>query len=168
MNELPDDLKRALAELPLELQPDPTLEDRVVRAVRGLRGLRGRGWRGRWVWLGVAAAAVAAALLVIAHPWSPAPPSTGQTYVLLLSPGPDYLAPPPGHMDERRAEYGRWADSLARLGKLDLEGRLEPPGAIVDGLFIIRAANDADAARIAASCPHTKYRGRIELRRFIE
>ena len=158
MSELPDDIRRALAELPRERQPDPALEDRVVRAVLG----RPR----RWTWA-VAAAAAAALLLIIAHPWS-RPPATGQTYLLLLSPGPGYLDPPPGHMDERRAEYARWADSLARLGKLDLGGRLEPPGAVVDGLFIIRAANDSDAARIAATCPHNKYHGQIEIRRFIE
>jgi len=157
MSELPDDIKRALAELPRERQPDPALEDRVVRAA--LRR------RGRWLLPGLAAAAVV--LLVLTHPWSPSR-GTGQTYVLLLSPGSAYLAPPPGHLDERRAEYGRWADSLARLGELDVGGRLEPPGDIVDGLFIIRAANDSDAARIAATCPHNKYRGRIEVRRFLE
>jgi hypothetical protein len=156
MSELSDDIKRALAALPREEQPDPALEDRVVRVVIGRRR--------RWIWL--SAVAAAAALLVLAHPWSRA--RGGQTYLLLLSPGPAYLAPPPGQLDERRAEYGRWADSLARLGKLDVEGRLEPPGDIVDGLFIIRAADDADAARIAATCPHNKYRGHIELRRFIE
>jgi hypothetical protein len=158
MTELPDDIRRALTELPRELQPDPGLEDRVVRAVLGRRR--------PWIW-GVAAAAAAALLLVIAHPWSGARPA-GQTYVLLLSPGPAYLPPAEGHMGERRAEYGRWADSLARLGKLELEGHLEPPGAIVDGLFIIRAADDSDAARIAATCPHWKYRGQIEVRRFVE
>jgi hypothetical protein len=161
MSELPDDIKRALAELPRERQPDPALEDRVVRAALG----EGGGPRRRWLWLGAAAAA--AALLVMTHPWSRSR-ATGQTYVLLLSAGSEYLAPPPGHMDERRAEYGRWADSLARLGKLDVEGHLEPPGSVVDGLFIIRAANDSDAARIAATCPHIKYRGHIEVRRFVE
>ena len=162
MTELPDDITRALAELPREREPDPALEDRVVRAVLG--GGVGWGRRRRWMWVGAAAAA--AALLVITHPWSTA--RAGQTYVLLLSPGSAYLAPPPGQMGARRAEYGRWADSLARLGKLDVEGRLDPPGDVVDGLFIIRAANDSDAARITATCPHTKYRGQIELRRFIE
>jgi hypothetical protein len=157
MSELPDDIKRSLAELPRELQPDPALEDRVVRAVFGRR----RGW----MWVGLAAAAVAA--LVMTHPWSPVR-DTDQTYVLLLSPGTTYLAPKPGHLEERRAEYGRWADSLARVGKLDLEGHLEPPGDVVDGLFIIRAADDAEAARIAATCPHIKYRGHIEVRRFVE
>jgi hypothetical protein len=159
MSELPDDIKRALAELPRERQPDPALEGRVVRAVFGRR---------RWMWVGVAAAAAAAAaLLMVTHLWSPAR-ATGQTYVLLLSPGSAYLTPPPGHLEERRAEYARWADSLARLGKLDVGGHLDPPGDVVDGLFIIRAANDSDAARIAATCPHIKYRGHIELRRFIE
>ena len=157
MSELSDDLKRALAALPREEQPDPALEDRVVRAVLGRRS--------RWIWL--SAVAAAAVLLVFTHPWTRTR-RTGQTYVLLLSPGPAYLAPPPGGLDARRAEYGRWADSLFRLGKLDVEGHLEPPGEIVDGLFIIRAADDADAARIAATCPHNKYRGHIELRRFIE
>ena len=157
MSELPDDIKLALAALPREAQPDPALEDRVVRAVIGRRG--------RWIWL--SAVAAAATLLVLMYPWSPAR-GRGQTYLLLLSPGPTYLTPAPGYLDARRAEYGRWADSLARLGKLDVGGRLEPPGDIVDGLFIIRAANDADAARIAATCPHNKYRGHIELRRFIE
>jgi hypothetical protein len=156
---LPDDIKRALAELPRERQPDPALEDRVVHAVLGRRR--------RWMWVVATTAVAAAVLLVMTHPWSSAR-ATGQTYVLLLSPGPDYLTPPPGHLEERRAEYGRWADSLARVGKLDVEGHLEPPGNVVDGLFIVRAANDSDAARIAATCPHTKYRGHIEVRRFVE
>lgn len=157
MIELPDDIKRALAELPRERQTDPALEDRVVRAVFVSRR--------RWMWAGALAAA--AALLVITHPWTTARDSA-QTYVLLLSPGSTYLAPRPGHLEERRTEYARWADSLASLGKLDLGGHLEPPGDVVDGLFIIRAANDSDAARIAATCPHIKYRGHIEVRRFIE
>lgn len=158
MTELPDDIKRALAELPRERQPHPALEDRVVRAVLAPRR--------QWVWVGVATAAAAALLLIIAHPWSRGS-AAGQTYVLLLSESPTYLPPPAGHMRERRAEYARWADSLARLGKLELAGRLEGPGTI-DGVFIIRAANDSDAARIAVTCPHTKYRGHIEIRRFIE
>jgi hypothetical protein len=157
MTELPDDIKRALADLPREHQPSSALEDQVVRAVFGRRR--------RWIWMGAAAAA--AALLFITHPWSPAR-AAGETYVLLLSPGAGYLAPPPGHLDERRAEYGRWADSLSRLGKLDVEGHLEPPGDVVNGLFIIRAVSDSDAARIAATCPHIKYRGHIEVRRFVE
>jgi hypothetical protein len=159
MTELPDDILRAFAELPREREPDPELEERVVRKVFAPRR--------RWAWgTIVAAAAAAVLLLVIARPGS-RPQPVGQTYVLLLSPGPAYRDPPPGHMGERRAEYARWADSLSRLGKLDVGGRLEGEG-LTDGLFIIRAANDSDAARIAATCPHIKYQGYIEVRRFIE
>jgi hypothetical protein len=159
MIELPDDIARALAELPREREPDPALEDRVVRAVLGRRR--------PWLWGGAATAIAAALLLVIAHPWSRAR-AAGQSYVLLLSPSEGYLTPTPSQLPERQAEYGRWADSLARLGKLEVEGHLEPPGTVIDGIFIIRAANDSDAARIAATCPHNKYRGHIELRRFLE
>jgi hypothetical protein len=35
-------------------------------------------------------------------------------------------------------------------------------------LFMIRAANDSDAARIVATCPFTKYGGRVEVKRLEE
>ena len=49
MSELPDDITRALAELPRERQPDPALEDRVVRAVlgRAAAAASGCGWVAR-------------------------------------------------------------------------------------------------------------------------
>jgi hypothetical protein len=160
MTELPDDIRRALAELPRERQPDPALEDRVVSAVFPRR----RGW----VWAGLAAAA-AVLLLVVAHPWSRST-APGDTYALLLTVDSTYMVPPsPGELHRREHEYGLWADSLAALGKLDLGGKLVGQGELpVDGLFIIRAANDADAARIAATCPHYRYRGHIDVRRFIQ
>jgi len=159
MTELPDDIRRALAELPRERQPDPALEDRVVSAVFPRR----RGW----AWAGVAAAA-AALLLIVAHPWS-RPKPTGDTYALLLMVDSTYGVPSPTELRRREHEYGLWADSLAALGKLDLAGKLVGHGELpVDGLFIIRAANDADAERIALTCPHYKYHGRIEVRRYIQ
>ena len=158
MSELPDDIRRALEELPRERQPDPALEDRVIRAVFG----RSR----RWVWTGGLIAVAAALLLVVTQPWSRAQ-ATGHWYVLLLSEPPGYVDAPPGQLRVRQHEYGLWADSLDRLGKLDRAGHLEPPTP-VDGLFIIRAVDDADAARIAATCPHNKYHGHIDIRRFIE
>ncbi|HTA73669.1 MAG TPA: hypothetical protein VK733_05305 [Gemmatimonadaceae bacterium] len=159
MTELPDDIRRALAELPRERQPDPALEDRVVGAVFPRR----RGW----AWAGVAAAA-AVLLLVVAHPWS-RPKPTGDTYALLLMVDSTYSVASPAELRRREHEYGLWADSLAALGKLDLAGKLVGHGELpVDGLFIIRAANDADAERIALTCPHYKYHGRIEVRRYIQ
>lgn len=159
MSELPDDIKRAFAELPREWEPDAALEERVIRAVYAPRR--------RWWYLGTATAVAAALLLVITHPWS-RPQAVGQTYMLLLTEGPSYAQATHTEILRRRHEYGRWADSLERLGKLDLEGHLEGPGlGVVDGLFLIRAANDSDATRIAATCPHNKYGGHVEVRRFI-
>lgn len=158
MTDLPEDIKLAFAELTREMEPDPALEERVVQAVYAPHR--------RWWYLAVSVAA-AAVLLTVTHPWSP-PPAAGQEYVLLLSEGPTYVQTTPAGLLERRREYGRWADSLARLGKLEVEGHLEPQEGIVDGLFIIRATNESDAERIAASCPHNKYGGTVVVRRFVE
>jgi hypothetical protein len=147
----------------IERSPDPALEERVVRALIASGDIRPRR---RWRWAALAAVgAVAAALVVLLHPWTPAHKS-GDAYVLLLHMGPEYRLPAPGHMDERRAEYGRWADSLDRLGELEMAGRLDGSGD-VSGLFIVRARDQAEADSIAASSPHGKYGGRTEVRRFI-
>jgi hypothetical protein len=161
-------------ELARERQPNPALEERVVSALVAARLVRRRRPRPRGVyWL----AAAAVVVLALALPWWRSRPSAprGNTYVLMLYNDSGYDWPPPGHMGQRRAEYARWADSLAKLGELDSGGRLEDetqpdridviePG----GLFIIRAPSETEAERIAASSPHGKYRGRIVVRRLIE
>lgn len=162
MTNLPEEIEHALATLPAEQQPEPALEDRVFRAVYAARRARRRSWR--WA---VAAAGVAAVLVVfLAHPWSQ-PRAVGKEYALLFTEPPGFQRVTPFDSVSRVREYARWADSLDALGKLKLEGRLEPAGA-VDGLFIIRAADDAEAARIAATCPHLKYGGHVEVKRLIE
>jgi hypothetical protein len=147
-----------------DLQPDPALEERVVSALAAAGLIRRRPSR-RAVWL------IAAAIIVLAasvswwrarHAAAP-----GDTYVLLVYEDSTYRFAAPGHERERVAEMARWADSLQLRGQLDLGGRLvgsTAPG----GLFIIRATSAAQAGRIAASCPHRKWGGRMELRRFIE
>lgn len=153
-----------MRELPREMQPDPALEERVVSTLVGA-GLvrRRRAWP---VW-----AAAAAALIVLAIGVSILRPKQrlvpGNTYVLLLDEDSTYRPAPEGHGGERVAEVARWADSLDALGKLERAGRLVGPGSI-GGLFIIRAANDSAAARIAATCPFRKWGGRIEVKRFEE
>jgi hypothetical protein len=170
---VPPDLRAGLAALSRERDPGPALEERVVQSLvasgdigprAAVPRLTARPWRRAWI---VSAAAVL--VLAIAVSWWVARPPTprGDLYVMLLYQDSTYQAPALGRWDERRAEYGRWADSLQAAGRLDREGSLAGPGQ-VSGMFIVRAANDAEAARIAATCPHIKYGGRIETRRLME
>jgi hypothetical protein len=152
-----------MTDLSRERQPDPALEGRVVSALVASGLIRHRRSRVP-IWL---AAAAAALLLAIGFWRTRHVVAPGDTYVLLLYEDSSYRPAPPGHGVERIAVMSRWADSLAALGELDLGGRLvdsRRPG----GLFIIRAATDSDAARIAASCPFVKWGGRVDVRRFIE
>jgi hypothetical protein len=122
--------------------------------------------RRRWLAVAAAAAGLVIAIVLSRGLVTRAMPLR-DTYVLLLYQDSTYLAPADGNWDKRRAEYARWADSLDALGKMDVAGRLVGPGAIT-GMFIVRAKSDDDAAHIAATCPHIKYRGHIETRRLID
>jgi hypothetical protein len=75
------------------------------------------------------------------------------------------------------ADYGRWTDRLTREGTLiggeklaDSTAWFGPApetsatGDHLAGFMVIRAKDRAAAAGIAATCPHLKYGGRIELR----
>jgi hypothetical protein len=150
-----------MTNLPLEIQPDSGLEERVVSTLLAA-GLvrRRRAWP---AWMAAAAAVIVLAFgVTMFRPKQLAP---GQSYVVLLYEDSTYRPTPPGHDAERVAVVARWADSLDAIGKLDRAGRVRGPGEI-GGLFIVRAADDADAARIAASCPFTKWGGHIEVKRF--
>jgi hypothetical protein len=146
-----------------ERPPDPGFEERVVRSLIASGDIRPRQ---RWRWMvPVGAAAAAMLTLLLVHPWTP--PQIGGEYLFLLHNTPEYQWPPPGHLSDRRAEYGRWADSLDRRGQLRIGGRLEGVGDI-NGLFIIRAKDQVQADSIAAASPHSRYGGRVEVRPFIE
>lgn len=152
-----------MMDLPRERQPDPALEDRVVWALAASGLIRPRSRAPIWL-----AAAVVLVLAVGLSLWrSRHVVAPGDTYVLLLNEDSGYRAAPRGQGAARLAEMTRWADSLAKLGELDLGGHLVG-SARPDGLFIIRAPSDSDAARIAASCPFMKWGGHIDVRRFIE
>ena len=149
--------------LPREKQPDPALEERIVSTLVAA-GLvrRRRTWP---VW--AAAAAVIALAIGTAVFHSKRPLAQGRTYVVLLYEDSTYRPAPAGHDAERVAVLSRWADSLDAVGKFERAGRLTGPGPL-GGLFIVRAAGDVDAARIAASCPFTQWGGHIEVKRFDE
>lgn len=111
------------------------------------------------------------------------PTDARQQYALMLYEDAAYQAAATDAMPDRVAEYSGWARELAADGtvvageKLADSGlllaALEPSAARVPssdvgalaGYFVIRAKDEADAARIAATCPHLKYGGRISLRR---
>ena len=150
-----------MTNLPLEIQPDLGLEARVVSTLVAAGLVRPR--RAWPVWMAAAAAVIVLAFGVTM--FRPKPLAPGQSYVVLLYEDSTYRPTPPGHDAERVAVVARWADSLDAIGKLDRAGRVRGPGEI-GGLFIVRAADDADAARIAASCPFTKWGGHIEVKRF--
>ena len=152
-----------MTNLSREAQPDPRLEERVVSALVDA-GLVRR--RRRWpVWLAAAAAAVIVLVvgLTIFRPRHSL--VAGNSYVVLLYEDSTYRPAPPGHDAERVAVIARWADSLDAVGKFERAGRVRGGGEL-GGLLIVRATDDADAARIAASCPFTQWGGHVEIRRF--
>lgn len=150
-----------MRKLPREMRPEPALEERVVSTLLATGLVRRRRAWPRWM-VGVAAAVVLVAGVMTLRPRRfPVP---GRTYVVLLYEDSTYRPAPAGHDAERVAILSRWADSLATVGEFDRAGRLTGPGPL-GGLFIVRAADDAAAARIAASCPFTQWGGHIEVKR---
>lgn len=150
--------------LPRETPTDPAFEQRLVSTlVQAGLVRRRRAWPG-WV----AAAAAVVVLAIGVSVWRPKPtPSHGNTYALLLYVDSTYQPATKEEGAARIAELIRWADSLEAAGKFERGGHLVGPGP-VGGLFLIRAVDDADAARIAATCPFTKHGGRIEVKRYEE
>jgi hypothetical protein len=109
-------------------------------------------------------------------------------YLLMLHETPgDYASLSPAQMQEEVARYGAWAGDLAQRGLLvsgeklvDDGGRHLKAGAnghlasdgpyaeakdVIGGFFMIKAANDAEAEKLAATCPHLRGRNWIEIRR---
>ncbi|HYK10172.1 MAG TPA: hypothetical protein VEV39_05205 [Gemmatimonadales bacterium] len=152
-----------MTNLSRETPPDARLEERVVSALVAA-GLVRR--RRVWPWaVGVAAMlalAVGVARLRPTHGLI-----AGHTYVVLLYEDSTYRPAPAGHQQERIDVLSRWADSLATFGEYERAGHLIGLGeGGLGGLFLVRAADDAAAARIAASCPFTQWGGHVEVRRF--
>jgi hypothetical protein len=150
-----------MTNLPREVHPDPTLEERVVSTLVAA-GLvrRRRAWP---VWALATAAVIVLALGVTMYRVARAP-APGNEYAVLLYEDSTYRPAPGGHNEERIAVLSRWADSLNAVGKYERALRLGGPGEL-GGLFIVRAADAADAAQIAASCPFKQWGGHIEVKR---
>jgi hypothetical protein len=158
-----------MSEFLREITPPGPLEDRVVNALRAL-GLVGRSRRRRAVRAGMA---FAAALLLFAGGFlagasrgqgSAASPAGGSRFVLLL-----HETPATASLGTREDllvdEYRRWARTVSAGGNAIRGDKLKAePGHTLSGFFVLEAPS-LDAARaIAASCPHVKYGGRVEVR----
>jgi hypothetical protein len=166
-----------LAGARVAVEPPSGLEDRTVRALRE-RGLVRRP-RPRAIAIGAVAAAAA---IVLAAGWAAmsrtAAPDDAPRFVLLLYAGADASA---GTADTRRREYAAWARDLASRGvaitgeELGDDTREVGAGAsssssadlLPRGFFVVSAESLEAAERIAATCPHIRYGGRIVIRRIV-
>ncbi|HVT60063.1 MAG TPA: hypothetical protein VHR45_16905 [Thermoanaerobaculia bacterium] len=170
-----------LAELPAEIEPPPSLEERTVRALRH-SGILRRG-RPRRRLPGRAFRLAAAALLLLALGFSAGrldrgAPRAGLRYLLLLREDRRFRVPDAGSR-VLVEEYSRWAAGLRRDGslvageRLAAESKLLPAGesplseARIGGLFIVVAGSDAEALALARTCPHLAHGGSLELRKIV-
>ena len=146
---LPDDeLQSFYSRLRTEALPPAELESRIAVAVSRRRPNR----------LLYAAAAVLLFLAGFAfHAWRTQTPEF--THVLFLSNGPTYVRGT-GRVDEYRA----WARDL-RARNVVIDGvKLKSASSPLSGYFMIRARDLDEAKRIAATCPHIRHGGTIEVR----
>jgi hypothetical protein len=150
----------------------PGLEGRIGRNLRAGRG-------GRWLPLALAAMLLLAVGGLLGR-WSAQPPRPQPDqprFMLLLFEGPAYDSVSATH-DARVAEYREWAGALASRGQLVDAAELGPAeqrlgnlpdlsasgGHVIGGFFILRARDQAEALRIAATCPHLKHGGGVSVR----
>ncbi len=171
--------RRELDALPREIAPPGDHEDRTVAALES-RGLLGRAERRATLPRMLAAAAVAILLFgggAAAGRWSAleSPPD----YILLLRAGNETPLSDPDEGMRRVQEYNSWARSTRGLvagEKLTDDARFLDSGGTggrgdrepeddIQGYFLLRAESYEQAVALAASCPHVKYGGEIEVRR---
>lgn len=147
------------------------------------KGLLVRATRFRWAFVaGLVAcgfAAGAAVMYFTRHiPVQPVA-DQGQQYLLVL-----HANEPAADAGDNVAEYFAWyqqmsaersisGEELARNGWTLIPGATAPtistdlptsPFGIADGFFLFTAASAEEALRVAASCPHLKHDGTLELR----
>jgi hypothetical protein len=152
-----------------DIDPPPALEDRVVDALRE-RGLLETGPR-RGVRVAGAIAAMVAIFIAgfVVGRWQGAAASPRDAvhpsrFVLLLH-EPDGASLPQADQQARVDEYRTWARQVVRDGyPISGEKLRDAPGETLSGFFIVSVPDEATARAIAASCPHNRYGGRVELR----
>ena len=159
--------------------PGPQVEQRVISALRR-EGLLQPTLLRRVRPLGVAATILLAFATGFGTArWSAErPPATASQaqWVMLLYAGPDAQAP------ERVAEYNAWAEQVRDSGVVISGEKLARGGYAlawdspqghwsdntdISGYFVVRAPDYERALRIARTCPHIRYGGKVELRQIV-
>lgn len=158
-----------MTEFRREIEPPPALEDRVVAALRERGHLA---LPGRWSSARILAAAAAALVLFLSGyavgastaPIAPAEDAGSPRFLLLLheTPATATTGVPEPQLVE---EYRQWARGVSVAGTpIEGEKLKDTPGETLSGFFIVAAPTREAAEAIAASCPHARYGGRIEVR----
>ena len=165
----------------------PQLKGRITQSLRDLGLIRGPTPVRRRLWLTAGAMAAATLLFVTGfgigrRPVKPAA-DTRPSFMLLLYEGRDFRLGP--SLAAAEAEYDAWADSVQQGGagvvgralvhaaqllrntpqgvRVESEDAASPQG-MIDGFFIIRVTDEAEAVAIARTHPHLRHGGWIVLR----
>jgi hypothetical protein len=108
--------------------------------------------------------------------------SAGGIFIFLLHEDSNFKNLP--DKEAQIAEYRDWADKLGKAGQLVDAAKLRDDGMIVEakgqrkvtpaelpitgngvaGYFVVRAQDYAAAVKLAQTCPHVKYGGRVVVR----
>jgi hypothetical protein len=158
-----------MSEFMREIPPPDLLEDRVVAALKA-RGLvttfRSSRLRG-------AALATAAGILLFAagfatgasqHRSASTPDAGSPRFILLLH---ETAASGATGIAERELvdEYRKWAQAVSADGSAIRGEKLkDEAGQTLSGFFIVEAPSLEAARAIAATCPHVRYGGRVDVR----
>jgi hypothetical protein len=170
----------SLDQLPREIAPPSTLEERTVARLRDERLVQADAhlWSAHrrpsvW-WQAIAAGVIFAAGAALGAAWNasrevaPLQPR----FLLLLHGATTDSA---GDEQDAVAAYRRWAIGLRDDGRFVAGERLAPEATVVpsgpapedavEGYFIVSAADLTDATTIARSMPHVERGGRVVVRR---
>jgi hypothetical protein len=183
--ELPQHDREALARLADGDVAPQGLEGQVVDHLRARGLLRGSARRRRLTWMAAMLIASAATFGLGRHLGARQAaaiggPKSGPEFLVLLYEDQGFDRGAPGEERARVVEYGAWARRLADRSQLVSAGRLggaadavqlpqtdAPPRSSSTeptGYFVIVAADRQEAVRVASTCPHLRYGGRVVVR----
>ncbi len=187
-DELSPEERREFAALSRERSAAASLEERIISALKAKGLIRLTSSPQIWTMPRLAGAFAAATVLLALGfglgKWQSRVPSQQphrNMFVLFLYDAPET---PPDDMS-KVVEYGNWARAISKSERMitgeklkdngrflrNVRGQLEirevreaGESNVLGGYFLIEAENYDEAIKVAASCPHLKYGGLIELR----